>query len=126
MSSGSTMKYFAGSRSWPGAEELAGKSAAGELRARSTGSVHDQDGVAHDPLRVLPRRAVGAVVDAQLRQRLARREREVVDDVVVFGDLRHARGGRLRRKQRREEQRWGEHGTDSKTIDGAPDRPRRL
>ena len=41
----------------PRHEELAGEAAAGELRARAAGAVHDQHGVAHDTLRVLLRRA---------------------------------------------------------------------
>ena len=41
-----------------GPEQLAGKAGADELRARSARAVHDQHGVAHDTLRVLPRRAV--------------------------------------------------------------------
>ena len=80
-------------------EQLAGKPAPHELRAGPAGAVHDQHRVGHHALRVPDRRAVGAIVHPQLRQRLAGGEPEVPEDVVAFG----GRGGsRLRLHQRDE------------------------
>ena len=76
------------SSGWPGRNSSPAKPRADELRARAAGAVHDQHGVAHDALRVLPRRAERAVVDPQLRQRLARGEAEVPDDEVGFRGAR--------------------------------------
>src|ERR1700680_4298000 len=53
-----------------GAEQRAGEFRPNELRAASTRSVQDQDRVAHYPLRITLRRADGAVMKAELWQRL--------------------------------------------------------
>ena len=81
-----------------GAEQLARKARADELRAGAASAVHDEDGVADASVGVALRRADGAVVQPQFRQDLARCEAEVADDVIGLGD------GGLRSGQAREQQ----------------------
>ena len=96
-------EVLAGIERLPVEEQLAGKAGAGELRASPAGAVHDQDRVSDDPLRILLRGAIRAVVHPQLRQRLTRVELEILDDEVALGGLQHGR--RLRVQRDRDEQR---------------------
>ena len=66
------------------AEKFAGEFRPDELRAAAGGSVGDEDRVAHDAFLVLHRLADGPVMNLQFRQRLARGEFEIADDVVAF------------------------------------------
>ncbi len=73
-----------------------------ELRAAAGRPMRDQHRVAHGALLILHRFANGPVMDLQFRQRLARSELEIADDVIAF---------RRRRIIGREMPRW--HGTTS-------------
>src|SRR5688500_7478225 len=92
----------------PRTKQLAGEVASRELAARAAGAVHDEHRVPDDSLGVLPGRAERAVVDPQLRQRLAGREPKVLDDEVPLDD-RWRRGlrGLAECQQQREREQHG-------------------
>src|SRR5262249_25539912 len=56
----------------PGREQLARELSAHQAPAVAARAVHDEHGVAYHALRVAARRAEGAVVEPELRERLAR------------------------------------------------------
>ena len=60
-----------------GSEQFAGEFGAHQAHPAAAGTVQDQHGVAHHPMGILARGAKGAVMDAQLRQRLPGGEGEV-------------------------------------------------
>jgi len=66
----------------PGAKELSGELWADELRAAAGRAVQNENRVAHHPFGIAPRLPERAVMDTQLRQRLARGEFEVSEDEV--------------------------------------------
>ena len=55
-----------------------------ELRATAGGSMRDEDRVPHDALLILHRLSDRPIMDAQFRQRLARSELEIANDVIAF------------------------------------------
>ena len=89
-------------------KQLARESSADELRPAPAGAVHDQYGVPHHTLRILPWLAVRAVVDTQIRERFARREREVANDIVALRRLWRV-GGRRLTQQDGKQQGGGSH-----------------
>ena len=67
-----------------GAKELPAEGLRQKPLTTAAGAMKNEHRVADDTRRVPPRRPDGAVVQAELGQRLARREREVADDEVAF------------------------------------------
>ncbi len=70
----------------PGAEELTGIRSAHEAGARAGGAVQDEHGIPHDALGVPLGLAQRDVMDAQVGERLAALELEVVNDVIASRD----------------------------------------
>ena len=83
-------------------EELARKFRSHETRTAPSGAVQDEDRVMHHAVGVRARCTEGAIVDAQLRERLAGGESEVLEEEVALHRRRIARlrPGRNRPRER--------------------------
>src|SRR5437763_8078714 len=83
-------------------EELARKFRSHEARPAPSGAVQDEDRVMHYAVGVRARCTEGAIVDAQLRERLAGDESEVLEEEVALHRRRIARlrSGRTRPRER--------------------------
>ena len=82
------------------AEKFAGKFRPDELPAAAGGAVGNQNRIAHDAFVVFHRFAKRPVMDLQFRQRFARGEFEIANDVIAFRRRQIFGGAKNRRRDK--------------------------
>src|SRR4051812_26209928 len=108
----------------PRPEQLSGERAREKAGPRAGGAVQHDDCVANDAVGVLPRRAEGDVVNAQLGQRGAVGEVEIVDDEVGAGARRLRCRSRRDEGQYRDAEESSNHWRHQRFIADRPDTAR--